>query len=84
MRACGVRAVIARLSAARVTEQRVIPRAFAKTSFLCIPALMPNLSAVNGALSLVLYAKGYGQKFGSTASARRPQGRGRRAHEVRP
>lgn len=40
--------------------------------------------SLNGALSLVLYAKGYGQKFGSTASARRPQGRGRRAHEVRP
>lgn len=38
MRACGVRAVIARLSAARVTEQRVLPRAFATTSFLCIPA----------------------------------------------
>ena len=61
MRACGVRAVIARLSAACVTEQRVLPRAFATTSYLCILALMPNLSVVNDALSLVLFAKGYGR-----------------------
>lgn len=84
MRACGVRAVIALLSAARVTEQRVSPRALATTSYLCIPAFMPNLSAFDAAISLVLNVKGYGKKLGSAASARRPQGRGRRAREARP
>lgn len=80
----GVRAVVARLSAACVTEQRVLPPASAITSYLCILAFMPNLSVAQGALTLAVFVKGYGQQLGSTASARRPQGRGRRAHEVRP
>lgn len=74
MRACGVRAVIARLSAARVTEQRVSPRALATTSYLCIPAFMPNLSAFDAAISLVLNVMGYGQKVGKRCERPPPAG----------
>jgi len=45
---------------------------------------MPNHSALDGAKSLVSNVMRYGEKLGSAASVRRPQGRGRRAREARP